>query len=325
MSSLPTVYTKLVKSKDAQGNKSLNGFKFIRKDIGAGAFSKVHLVAETKTNKQYAMKKMSRMQLKKKRLFTRDEEGRPKMSSALDKALLEIDLLAAITHPHVIRMHAVINDPQADDLCLMLEFAEKGQLMDWDGKACQYKSKLHPATPEGGLPLSVARKAFKELVSVLEYLHKKLMIHRDIKPDNILIFADTSVKLSDFGVAKQLKPSESNGMVSDSSGTPEFYSPEACSGDEYSAFAADFWALGVTLFAMAFGTVPWLAQGNETAQQIFDLVSEADLKFPEPAATTLDSAWKSLLTQMLAKDPTERPSLADIQAHPFFTTVDETA
>jgi len=124
----------------------------------------------------------------------------------------------------------------------------------------QERKKLRPADGEvkevkkpQGLPEDTMRKYFSQLVLALEYCHNELgIIHRDIKPDNLLIDENDNVKLADFGVS-QLLPQDGNDKVKSNAGSAYFYSPEACIGTMYKGRLNDIWACGITLFYMATG------------------------------------------------------------------------
>jgi serine/threonine protein kinase len=109
-------------------------------------------------------------------------------------------------------------------------FGGRGQSMDTDGE-------MEP------LPEDRALKCFKDLIEAVRYMHGVGIIHRDIKPENLLLTANDTVKLADFGTGQII---EGNDMINKSAGTPAFTAPEACVEGDFSGFAADVWACGVT-------------------------------------------------------------------------------
>lgn len=106
----------------------------------------------------------------------------------------------------------------------------RGQSMDTDAEAVP-------------LPEARALKFFRDLVDAVRYMHGLGIIHRDIKPENLLLTANDTVKLADFGTGQII---ENNDMINKSAGTPAFTAPEACVEGDFSGFAADVWACGVT-------------------------------------------------------------------------------
>ena len=150
-----------------------------------------------------------------------------------------------LRHPNIVRCYQVIDDPASDKLYLVLEFAAGGQIVHWQPEKGSY------AAGDTGLPLTetVARSYMRDIILGLEYLHQSNVAHRDMKPENLLVTADGRCKITDFGVSKMFDEG-SDGFVTDTEGTHAYFSPESCSGKEYSAYMDDVWGLGVCLYAM---------------------------------------------------------------------------
>lgn len=189
-----------------------------------------------------------------------------------------------------------------------------------------------------------------ELVVALESLHEKKVMHRDIKPGNILIDPDGHIRLCDFGSAKAfyeptgwrekeepipdfisfdvdgscnsgsfLKPNlEPVYMAQESCGTPYFMSPEQHLGTDYS-FDVDYWGLGVTMYRMLTGRMPF---GNHASSRV-DIkacVLKEHLVF-QPV-DSVSPVGRALLKQLLARRPSHRLTLEDLKDHPFFAGID---
>eukprot|EP00003_Mantamonas_plastica_P028978 TRINITY_DN6787_c0_g1_i1.p1 TRINITY_DN6787_c0_g1~~TRINITY_DN6787_c0_g1_i1.p1 ORF type:complete len:131 (-),score=20.64 TRINITY_DN6787_c0_g1_i1:29-421(-) len=110
---------------------------------------------------------------------------------------------------------------------------------------------------EPAIDPDLARRVFSAMVYALEYVHSKLIIHRDVKPENILLDADDTPILSDFGVSHQL--TEPDQKIRKTAGSPAYLSPQVCSGESYKGPPVDVWALGVTLYVMLTGNVPFMS------------------------------------------------------------------
>ena len=103
---------------------------------------------------------------------------------------------------------------------------------------------------------SMAKCIFKDLIDGLNYCHSKGVLHRDIKLDNILLNAAGHIKICDFGVSKLVKEGE---RMTVHCGTPAYIAPEILRNKGYEGFAVDVWSVGVVLYAMIYGTVPFKA------------------------------------------------------------------
>ena len=124
-----------------------------------------------------------------------------------------------------------------------MEYAGSGDLL-------QYVKKRKRLSEEE------SRRIFKQIVYGLAHCHCRSVLHRDIKLDNILLDKNGDVKICDFGVSRVIKRSQ---RITEQCGTPAYIAPEIISDRGYSGFDADIWSLGVLLFAMVSGTVPFKA------------------------------------------------------------------
>jgi len=130
-------------------------------------------------------------------------------------------------------------------ICFVMELCAGGDLLTYVRKRRKLKEDS-------------AKYFFKQLIEGLAYIHNsRLICHRDIKLDNILLDADGKVKIGDFGVSKQVK-SETEKMT-EQCGTPAYIAPEILKDRGYEGFKVDIWSAGVCLYAMLLGTVPFKA------------------------------------------------------------------
>lgn len=269
------------------GERRLNQYLIIRV-LGNGAFGTVHLALNTDTNTRVAVKEFSKSRLRRNRLsrmssaggfrglrgrgrggrggaFGAGLPGHTTSTSAsastsadanatlvtnlddpMDLVRTEVAIMKKLNHNNVVKLLEVLDDPSQDSLWMVYELCDNGVLMD--------VSLDKPSEPLSEIP---RRKYFTELVLGIEYLHENDIAHRDIKPDNLMLSKENVLKIVDFGVSEFLV--KGNDKSKHSAGSPAFYSPELCTANhgEISAKAADIWAMGVTLYCMAFGKLPF--------------------------------------------------------------------
>eukprot|EP00750_Incisomonas_marina_P027993 INCI632.2.p1 GENE.INCI632.2~~INCI632.2.p1 ORF type:complete len:483 (-),score=78.44 INCI632.2:346-1794(-) len=286
--------------------------------LGSGAYGKVYRARDRTTDTMYACKVMKKSQLKRKRV------GRFK--NELDNVAREIAVWKKLKNPYVVDCIEVIDDPNSDSIYIVSEFMN-GSAIRPNSLTCE---------PVDGDTL---RDWASMIVAGLHYLHLNDIIHRDVKPANVLLHTmedgEQVVKLADFGLSQQHERGQD--AVSNTVGTTAFMAPETFTGDEFSGKRTDIWALGVTLFMLAYGKLPWEVSLYSAAEDIL----ETDLSFPEYAYFTVgevadsDDAQaqadalpkrkalvseelKDLIAQLLNKDPDQRPMCADIIEHAYF-------
>lgn len=115
-------------------------------------------------------------------------QSRPRMQTGLDKVAREIAIMKQCWHPHIVKLHGVIDDPQDDGLYLLMEFCEYGQIMQFDATTMRYRSTtLRTDAQTLGLCVDDLRIVMRHVCAGLKHLHKHLIIHRDLKPDNLLV------------------------------------------------------------------------------------------------------------------------------------------
>lgn len=159
------------------------------------------------------------------------------------------------------------------------------------------------------------RDITRQVLDGLLFLHQNNCTHNDLKPSNILLTRDGTVKISDFGVSGL-------GRVRlDSRGTPAFMAPEVVSGDPHDGQIADIFSLGATIFCMKFTRPPFIGRGASKNQKLLDLynqIKHAPLQFP--AESKCDSQLKDLISCLMCKDPLKRMRLLDARKHPWMKT-----
>ena len=170
---------------------------------------------------------------------------------------------------------------------------------------------LHFVRNVGKLPEYDTKHIFRQILYGLAHCHWRSVMHRDIKLDNILLDSNSNIKICDFGIAKII----SRGVkVKEQWGTPAYMAPEIMDEDGYETFYPDFWSLGVLLYAMLFGTVPFKANNME---ELHMLIQKGDFDFPPEASKEA----KSLISGLIKVDPQNRLTLPKILNHPWIKEI----
>ena len=260
-------------------------FYRIGNKLGQGAFGKVSIAQHKLTGHFVAVKSLPKKDL--------DKEVECKRRVAQ-----EMQILQHLTrHGNVVKLYDSFET--SSHLCFVMELCAGGDLLSY----VRRRKKLEE-------PL--AKYLFKQAAKSLAYCHKNLVLHRDIKLENLLIDEEGTIKLCDFGVSRQLAKAEE--LLSEQCGTPAYMAPEVHRAvGRIAGQPTDVWSLGVCLYAMLVGMVPFRAKSIEELQQ---LVMAGDWEFP-PSADGLSKHAKSLVRGMLAKDPESRMDMTQVVKHPW--------
>lgn len=222
--------------------------------------------------------------------------------NSIDLIKEEIAIMKKLNHPNIVSLIEVLDDPSEDSLYMVMEYCKKGVVMN--------VSLGQRADP---YPENTCRYWFRDLILGIEYLHAQGIVHRDIKPDNCLINEDDVLKVVDFGVSEMFQK-ESQMVTAKSAGSPAFLPPELCVAKhgDVSGKAADIWSMGVTLYCMRYGRIPF---EEDQIIQLYDAIKTA--KIPLPDETNEDLV--DLMNRILEKDPQKRIKMSELRAHPWVT------
>lgn len=182
-----------------------------------------------------------------------------------------------------------------NDIVLVMEYVPGGELYNLIER-------------QGRMPEPEARKFFQEILSAVHYCHLHKVVHRDIKPENILLDEDTNIKISDFGLSSMLRDGE---FLKTACGSPNYAAPELISGSAYCGPEVDIWSIGVVLYALLAGYLPF-DEGNIPA--LFSKIKSASYEMPHH----ISPLAKDLISRMLAADPVARITAKQIQEHPWY-------
>lgn len=225
----------------------------------------------------------------------------------------EIKYLKKLDHPHVVGYvtHFWIDDP--DEKCLvptnsmLFDFSVPVLIMDLSpGPSLWDKLQRKKRFPESEV-ISVAQ----QMLDALSYLQRLEIIHRDVKPANILEVSPGWYKLCDFGFAIKGEGKLSTTGV----GTPYYLTPEMAVSAEYS-FKSDIWSLGVSLYALLYDTMPF--DGMDYISCI-EAIKTIRYHFPAWLQAAVSDHARDFLTRIFKKNPRDRPTIAQAQKHPWVT------
>lgn len=254
--------------------------------VGTGAFSDVIIYKCLKTNEFIVAKRTSKDFIMKKNL--------------LKQVIHEKKILKALDHPFIIKMLFSCKDNDA--AYIFLPFLSGGDL---------YKL----LRSHGRLSEPSTRFVSAQVILAIEYLHSLSIVHRDIKPDNVLLDSNGYIKLTDFGISKILK-----GPLWSFCGTPEYIAPEIIHSKGYGK-AVDWWALGVMIFELIEGKTPFHIQPqNEVI--LYKRIAGGDYCIPE----SFSRESKNLIERFLQVDVTRRlgntrEGAQDIKEHQWFRNI----
>ncbi|KAK3401153.1 kinase-like domain-containing protein [Sordaria brevicollis] len=288
----------------------------IKDEIGHGSYGAVRLATD-QFGKEYAIKQFSKAQLRRRaqsnilrhaprgpRNQSISRFSEQKMLEAKDALFLireEIAIMKKLNHPNLVQLYEVLDDPEDDSLYMVLEMCKKGVVM---------KMGIHGSVDP--LPEEQCRFWFRDLILGIEYLHSQGVIHRDIKPDNLLLTEDDVLKIVDFGVSEIFEKTDEM-KTAKPAGSPAFLPPELCAkhGD-VSGKAADIWSMGVTLYCLRYGKLPF-ARDNQL--EMWEAIKTEEPQFPPDEKPE----FLDLMHKILEKDPAKRITMHELREHPWVT------
>lgn len=259
--------------------------KFLMGDaLGEGSYGKVKEMLDSENLRRCAVKIMKRRKLRR-------------IPNGEQNVQREIQLLRRLHHPNIIKLYDVIYDDNKQKMYMIMEYCV-GELQEMLDKVEQHK-----------FPIWQAHGYFCQLLDGLEYLHCQGIVHKDIKPGNLLLATDGTLKISDFGVAERLGPFAKDDTCRTSQGSPAFQPPEIANGLEtFSGFKVDIWAAGVTLYNITSGKYPF---EGENIYKLFENIGKGEFTIPEGVDDTL----ADLLRGMLNANPDNRLAIQQIRRH----------
>jgi serine/threonine protein kinase len=255
----------------------IKGYRFLKK-LGASSHSSVYLAEREKTGAKMVLKVLRQI-----------PDVNDASIAAFDRFLQEYEMIADLDHPNIVKIYDLgVADDHAH---IAMEYLDAGDLRQ------RINEKIYA---------NVAVKYLREIASALARIHAVGILHRDLKPGNIMLRRDNSIALIDFGLAKRLRLQMEITGSGEIFGTPYYMSPEQGHGNPVDE-RSDIYSLGVIFYEMLTGEKPYLA---DNAMGIIYLHAQA----PIPMLPARLAQYQSLLNMMLAKNPEDRlQSAADVE------------
>lgn len=218
----------------------------------------------------------------------------------IERTRTERKVLSVVNHPFIMKLHYAFQTE--DKLYLVLDYCPGGELFFHLSRFRRF-------------PERVARFYSAELLLAIGHLHKRSIIYRDLKPENVLLDADGHVKLGDFGLAKAGIRSPTEGATS-MCGTPEYMAPEVLAQQGH-GFCVDYWGLGMLTYEMMTGLPPWYTTDRA---KLFRRLKSAPLDIP----TYFSPGAASCVAALLERNPRKRLGVTGIRSameHEFFRNI----
>ncbi|XP_051535247.1 serine/threonine-protein kinase MARK2-like isoform X8 [Myxocyprinus asiaticus] len=239
------------------------------KTIGKGNFAKVKLARHVLTGKEVAVKIIDKTQLN---------------SSSLQKLFREVRIMKLLNHPNIVKLFEVIETEKT--LYLVMEYASGGEVFDY-------------LVAHGRMKEKEARAKFRQIVSAVQYCHQKCIVHRDLKAENLLLDADMNIKIADFGFSNEFTVGN---KLDTFCGSPPYAAPELFQGKKYDGPEVDVWSLGVILYTLVSGSLPF---DGQNLKELRERVLRGKYRIPFYMSTDCEN----LLKKFLILNPTKRGSL----------------
>ena len=257
------------------------GDYIIKKTIGSGTFSTVKLGIHRITQKKVAIKILDKYKIE-----SRDD---------LERIIREMQILTEMNNPFVIKVYKIYEDK--NNFLIIMEYCEGGELFNYIVK----KKRLTE---------DESSYFFFQLINGIEYIHSKGIAHRDLKPENLLISKNKILKIIDFGLSNFY---DGQKRLQTPCGSPCYASPEMVKGKKYDGFNIDIWAIGVILFAMLCGYLPFEDDENDT-DVLFNEIIRNKIDYPY----FLSDLSLDILQRILVSDPLKRITIEEIKDHKFY-------
>ncbi|XP_029585869.1 MAP/microtubule affinity-regulating kinase 3 isoform X6 [Salmo trutta] len=242
------------------------------KTIGKGNFAKVKLARHILTGREVAIKIIDKTQLN---------------PNSLQKLFREVRIMKLLNHPNIVKLFEVIETERT--LYLVMEYASGGEVFDY-------------LVAHGRMKEKEARAKFRQIVSAVQYCHQKHIVHRDLKAENLLLDADMNIKIADFGFSNEFTMGN---KLDTFCGSPPYAAPELFQGKKYDGPEVDVWSLGVILYTLVSGSLPF---DGQNLKELRERVLRGKYRIPFYMSTDCEN----LLKRFLVLNPAKRGTFEQI-------------
>ncbi|XP_056137058.1 serine/threonine-protein kinase MARK1 isoform X2 [Lampris incognitus] len=242
------------------------------KTIGKGNFAKVKLARHTLIGREVAVKIIDKTQLN---------------PTSLQKLFREVSVMKILNHPNIVKLFEVIETEKT--LYLIMEYASGGEVFDY-------------LVAHGRMKEKEARAKFRQIVSAVQYCHQKRIVHRDLKAENLLLDSEMNIKIADFGFSNEFTVGT---KLDTFCGSPPYAAPELFQGKKYDGPEVDVWSLGVILYTLVSGSLPF---DGQNLKELRERVLRGKYRIPFYMSTDCEN----LLKKLLVLNPGKRGSLQQI-------------
>ncbi|KAN0065466.1 hypothetical protein ACQY0O_001302 [Thecaphora frezii] len=272
--------------------------------LGEGEFGKVKLGVHKEWGEEVAVKLIKREKVPGPNGVQLQLDTTNRDPAKMSKVEREIQVLKDVRHPNIVRLYEVIESDRY--IGIVLEYASGGELFDHI-LAHKYLKEEH------------ACRLFAQLISGVSYLHRKKIVHRDLKLENLLLDRNRNVIITDFGFANNFEDRRDD-LMATSCGSPCYAAPELVVQDGlYAGSAVDVWSCGVILYAMLAGYLPFdddpANPDGDNINLLYKYIMATPLSFPD----YISAEPRDLLSRMLVPDPLKRADLNQVMSHSWLS------
>ena len=250
----------------------------MEKTLGKGNFAIVRLGIHRMTKTRVAVKVVDKKEL--------DPENLMKISR-------EIDIMRQLSHENIIKLYQVMETESF--IYIVTEYAANGEIFDY-------------LVDNGKMTEKQAATTFSQILKAVHYCHQRKVVHRDLKAENLLLDHDGNIKLADFGFSNYFTPGS---VLSTWCGSPPYAAPELFEGRKYDGPKTDIWSLGVILYVLVSGSLPF---DGQTLQDLRARVVSCQYRIP----FYLSAECEHLIRALLVADPERRLGIEGIARHRWF-------